>query len=451
MAEDPRNRLAAAPMHWRQVAVVVLCIVCNALDGFDVLAISFTSPGIAAEWGVDTTALGVVLSMELFGMAAGSVLIGNVADRIGRRAVILGCLAVMTVGMFVAAAAETVILLCAARLFTGLGIGGMLSSTSALVSEFSNARRRGLTVSLNIAGYSAGAILGGVATTALLAETGEWRWIFILGGVATAIALPFAFLLLPESIEFLIARRQPDSVARINATMTRLGHPPIAALPAAEAERTRATIAMLFADGRAAATVLLTLAYFAQVMLFYYVVKWIPKLVVDLGFSAAQAGEVLVAANVGNLAGALIIGFAVQFWPPRALVAGTMVIGFAAISVFGYGFRELWALSTLAAVSAFFINAGVVGVYPIMAQTFPARLRATGIGFVIGIGRGGAAVGPVVVGALLASGAGLLAVSVVMGAGGLVAAAMMMLLGRTSCPDAAPRQTAQVAPGNRGM
>ncbi|MDH7637690.1 MFS transporter [Sphingomonas oryzagri] len=415
-------------MHWRQVVIVALCIALNALDGFDVLAISFASPGIAAEWGIDKAALGVVLSMELFGMAAGSALIGNVADRIGRRPVILGCLIVMMAGMFGAATATGVTWLSIARLVTGLGIGGMLSSTSALVAEFSNTRRQGLNVSLNIAGYSTGAILGGLVASALLAGVGDWRWVFAFGGVATAVALPLAWLFLPESIDSLAMRRRDDAVRRINATLGKLGHPPIDALPVIEAPTARPSIGTLFTSGYAVVTLLLTVAYFAQIMLFYFVVKWIPKIVVDMGYSAAQAGHVLVAANVGNLTGAVLIGLAVQRWPARPLVTGAMIAGFVAICVFGLGFHDLTRMSITAGIAAFFINVGVVGLYPILARAYPASLRATGTGFVIGLGRGGSALGPMAVGALFESGRGLLLVSFVMGLSGLVAATMLILL-----------------------
>jgi len=428
MSRDPRDLIAAAPMHWRQVAVVALCIALNALDGFDVLSISFASPGIAAEWGIDRAALGVVLSMELFGMAAGSVLIGNVADRIGRRPVILGCLLVMMAGMFAAAMANGVTWLLLARLATGLGIGGMLSSTSAMVAEFSNDRRQGMASAFNIAGYSTGAILGGLVASALLTGSGDWRTVFFFGGIMTAAALPLAIWLLPESIDSLVARRPAGAVARINATLAKLRHQPIDTLPAPSPQAARPSIVTLFSGGYAGATLLLTVAYFAQIMLFYFIVKWTPKIVVDMGFTAAQAGHVLVAANVGNLAGAVLIGLAVQRSSARPLVIAAMIVAFAATGLFGLGPHELTRLSITAGIAAFFINTGVVGLYPILARTFPTSLRATGTGFVIGLGRGGSAVGPMIVGALFERGTGLLPVSLLMGAGGLVAATMLLLL-----------------------
>lgn len=430
MSQSPREALDAAPMHWRQIVVVAICIALNALDGFDVLAISFAAPGIAEEWGIDRAVLGVVLSMELIGMAAGSVLIGNLADRIGRRPTILICIVIMAIGMFAASTASSVAFLSATRLLTGLGIGGMLSSTSAMVAEFSNTRRRSLNMALNIAGYSTGAILGGLVASSLLEVTGDWRSVFLFGGVMTVIGLPLAWFFLPESIDSLLARRPAGALQKLNHTLGRIGHAALNALPPAPAEQAKTSIMSLFTRNYAGVTILLTTAYFAQIMLFYYVVKWVPKIVVDLGYTPAEAGRVLVAANVGNLLSAVLIGVAAQKFSIRPMVIGAMLLGFIAIGVFGSGLTTLGALSVAIALAAFFINAGVVGMYPIFANTFPAHLRASGIGFVIGVGRGGSAVGPIIAGALFASGASLLTVSLAMGLGGLIAATMIFLLPR---------------------
>lgn len=419
-------------MHWRQIVVVAICIALNALDGFDVLSISFAAPGIAEEWGIDRAVLGVVLSMELIGMAVGSVVMGNIADRIGRRPTILTCIIIMAIGMFAAAAAESIAYLSATRLLTGLGIGGMLSSTSAMVAEFSNTRRRNLNMALNIAGYSTGAILGGLVASQLLEVTGEWRSVFIFGGIMTVIGLPLAWFFLPESIDSLMARRPGHALERINKTLGRLGHAILEKLPALPTEQSKNSITVLFSSKYARVTGLLTAAYFAQIMLFYYVVKWVPKIVVDLGYSQAEAGHVLVAANIGNLLSAVLIGVAAQKFSIRPMVIGSMILGFILIGIFGSGLSTLGALSISIALAAFFINAGVVGMYPIFANIFPAHLRASGIGFVIGVGRGGSAIGPIIAGSLFATGASLLVVSLAMGLGGLIAATMLFLLPRRS-------------------
>jgi len=414
-----------------QIFVVALCIALNALDGFDVLSISFAAPGIAEEWEIDRATLGIVLSMELIGMALGSVLLGNVADRIGRRPTILGCLLIMASGMFLAAMADSVTTLSATRLYTGLGIGGMIATTAAVVAEFSNEKRRDLNAMLNIAGYSAGAILGGVVASVLLAQTGDWRTVFLFGGVVTALLFPLTYFVMPESIESLIARRPKNALALINRTLQRLKLTPIADLPAPATQTEKPSFTALFSMKLAPTTLLLTLAYFAAILSFYYIQKWTPKIVVDMGYEASAAGGVLVCASIGGLLGAVLLGLAVQRFPLRPIIIASLLAAFGAITAFGLGADDLTQLSLIVGVAGFCINGGVVGMYPIMARAFPAAVRASGTGFAIGIGRGGSAVGPVLAGYLFAGGGGLLLVSGIMGAGALLAAFALTLLPRS--------------------
>ncbi|MEM1019310.1 MAG: MFS transporter [Pseudomonadota bacterium] len=429
MTKTTREILDKAPMHWRQIALVALCIALNANDGFDVLAISFAAPGIAKEWNIDPATLGVVLSMELIGMAVGSVLIGNIADRIGRRPTILACLVLMTTSMCVTVISSNITMLSVSRIATGVGIGGMLSATSAMVAEYSNAKRRSLNVVLNIAGYSVGAILGGLVASSLL-DGGNWRSVFIFGASLTAVAIPLTWFLLLESVDSLSDRQPPNALKQINQILAKMKHEAIETLPPTSTVQRKRSISALFSRDLARPTALLTLAYFTQIMLFYYVQKWVPKIVVDMGYDDSEAGRVLVAANIGNLASAVLLGLISQKIPIRPLVIGSMIMSFFAVLVFGSGIRDLSLLSFSVAMAAFFINAGVVGMYPIFADTFPAHLRASGIGFAIGLGRGGSAIGPIAAGALFAAESSVFTVSALMGAGGLIAACMIILLPR---------------------
>ena len=172
-----------------QVLVVGITVALNALDGFDVLSISFASPGIATEWGIDRAALGVVLSMELIGMAIGSILLGGVADTIGRKPTVIGCLVVMATGMLMATTATSLVTLSVWRIVTGLGIGGMLAAINAVAAEFSNARRRHLSVSLMSIGYPIGAVVGGLVAAQLL-RGNDWRAVFYFGAAVTAVPHP---------------------------------------------------------------------------------------------------------------------------------------------------------------------------------------------------------------------------------------------------------------------
>jgi benzoate transport len=426
-ATDLRRQLDEAPMGRLQIIAIILCVLLNALDGFDVLAISFASPGIAKEWGVDRAALGLVLSMELIGMAVGSVLLGNVADRIGRRPTIIFCLIVMALGMGAATQAWDVISLSIIRLATGLGIGGMLACTNAMVAELANARARSLAVAIMAAGYPAGAILGGSVASQLLVA-GNWRDIFLLGGIATALFLPFIWFLLPESIGFLLQKRPANALSRINDALGRLGQPLINALPPVDAGAPKASFAALFAPGLARTTILLTLAYFCHIMTFYFILKWVPKIVVDMGYAPSAAGGVLVWANVGGLLGALLLSALSWRIAIRPLVIIAMVASTCLVTLFGQEQTTLPGLSLIAAAAGFCTNGAVVGLYALVAQSFPTAVRPGGTGIVIGVGRGGAALGPILAGLLFSLDVSLPWVAFAMALGSLIGAGLLIPL-----------------------
>jgi benzoate transport len=404
-----------------------MAVLLNALDGFDVLSISFASPGIARDWGVDRAALGLVLSMELIGMAVGSILLGQLCDRIGRRPTVLGCLIVMATGMALAATATDIRILSVWRLLTGVGIGGMLAATNTVVAEFANAKRRNLAVVLMAAGYPVGAVLGGTFASVFLVDHG-WRWVFGFGAIVSALCVPLAYFLLPETVAWLTQRRPRDALARINRTLRRIGHPPVDALPPVEPSPTRPALARLFTGGLAPVTLLLTLAYFAHIMTFYFILKWAPKIVADFGFAPSSAGSVLVWANVGGIAGSFVVSLLTQKIGIRTLTLIAMVVSTGMVALFGRVPADLAVLSMTAAVAGFFTNGAVVGLYAMFAQSFPTSVRAGGTGFVIGIGRGGAALSPIAAGFLFANGFTLPTVALLLGGGSIVAAVALILL-----------------------
>ncbi len=424
---DPRELLDNSAMNGFQIMAVVICIALNALDGFDVLAISFASPGIAAEWSINRAELGVVLAMELVGMAIGSITLGGLADRIGRRPTILACLVLMTAGMYAASMSQTVTQLLTVRFLTGLGIGGMLASTNAMVAEYSNAKRRNLAVILMATGYPLGATLGGSVASVLL-EHSDWRAVFEFGAICTGAFFIIVWFLLPESIEYLCKHPNEKSLQRINSTLARMGHETISALPPVQSDKPKLNYSTLFSEQFRSLTTLLCIAYFFHIMTFYYILKWIPKVVVDMGYEPSSAGTVLVWANVGGACGALFLGFFSSRFGLRRLLIILLSIAFLMVSFFGLGQSSLLTLSAASAATGFFTNAGVVGFYALLATTFPSEVRASGTGLVIGIGRGGAAMGPVIAGVLFTSGFGLLTTSVVMGLGALLAAVAVFLL-----------------------
>ena len=421
----PSEILAQSKMGRFQIVAVTMCVFLNALDGFDVLSISFAAPGIVEDWGITRTALGIVLSMELIGMSVGSIFLGNIADRIGRRPMLLGCLVVMAVGMYLAAISANLQMLLAVRFLTGIGIGGVLAASNAMVAEYSNAKRRSLAVCIMATGYPLGAIIGGSIASSLLVNY-DWRSVFYLGAALTALAIPLTYFLLPESIEYLAQKRPKNALEKINATLKKMGHETVSALPDEGPAKADIGIKQFFTAHFARATILLTGAYFAHIMTFYFIVKWVPKIVVDMGFSASLAGSVLVWANIGGATGALLLGLLTQKFASRTLVVIAMLAAFVMVSIFGRGYATLQELAIVAAAAGFCTNSAIVGLYALFAQVYPTEMRAGGTGIVIGVGRGGAALGPIIAGYLFESGQSLQVVAIVMAMGSLVAAFFLM-------------------------
>jgi benzoate transport len=438
---DPRDILASNKMSAVQIAAVAVTVGLNALDGFDVLAISFASPGIAREWGIDRAALGFVLSMELIGMGLGSMLLGGVADKVGRRRTLLGCLVVMTLGMVMATRAKGVYDLSVYRVFTGLGIGGMLAAINAVAAEFSNDRRRSLNVSLMAIGYPIGAVIGG-SIAALLLKQGDWRMVFEFGAAATAVFIPVVWWLVPESVAWLCQRQPAGSLGSVNRSLVRMGISPVDALPVVSEEARKRSAADIFSPQLARVTILSTVAYFLHITTFYFILKWVPKIVVDMGFTPASAAGVLVWANVGGASGGAVLGLLSMRYGLKHLTMAVLVLSTIMVTVFGHGQANLAELSLVCAVTGFCTNAGVVGLYGILAQVFPTYVRATGTGFAVGMGRAGAMLAPIIAGYLFHAGYGVQFVATAMSAGSLIGAVAVWLLplksARVDSIDGAP-------------
>ncbi len=426
---DPREIIDQSAMTTMQFLVVGITVLLNAMDGIDVLTISVAAPGILSEWGIDRAQLGIILSMEMVGMAFGSILLGGVADRYGRRNMMLGSLIVMSSGMYFATTANSPAILSLWRVYTGLGIGGMLSTTNAVVAEFSNNRNRAMCIAILTIGYPLGGIFcGEIGKAILLADGSNWRSLFYVGMALSASLIPVVYFLVPESVHWLTRKQPANSLEKINAALQKLGKMAVNALPEVNAETRKKSVLDIFSANLVMITSVVTLAYFFHIITFYYILKWTPTLVVQMGIDASAASGVISWANIGGALGGAAFGLATLRIGLKPLTMAVLVLAAIGVALFGRSEANIESLSMMAALAGFFGNAGVSAMYSIAAYAFPTHVRATGTGFVIGVGRGGAVLSPMIAGYLLNAGTSLANVGLVMAAGSMLGAVALIFL-----------------------
>lgn len=401
--DDIRRRIDEAPMSRAQIAAVAVTVAISALDGYDVLSVTFAAPAIARDWGIGKAALGIVFSAGLVGMALGSLLLAPLADRIGRRRMVMNSLVLMALGMLACALSRSMVELATARIVTGLGIGAMVAIINPLAAEFANARRRPLAVALMTIGFPFGGMAGGLAA-ALLLEHFDWPMVFLTGFLAAILLIPIVAWYLSEPLVFLLSRRGTGALDQVNALLKRCNQRPLAALPPEPQASPRGRYSTIFAPPQRRRTLEITLINLVYVMAVYFMLSWMPQMIVDLGFPLATAGLVGAAANLGGIGGGVLLGWLAQQNGVRPLTAAMMIGLGIAMTLLGGLQASLTLTIGLAATCGFFLFGGMAGLYATLAMSFPVAARATGVGFAIGIGRIGSAIAPALAGWLFAAG-----------------------------------------------
>ena len=402
---DLRQQVDQGPMRGFQWLAIAVCVMLNMIDGFDVLVMAFTASSVAAEWGLGGAELGMLLSAGLLGMALGSLLLAPWADRIGRRPLILLCLVLSGSGMVLSALSQSPLQLALLRGLTGVGIGGILASSNVIASEYASTRWRGLAVSLQSTGYALGATLGGLLAVWLLSHWG-WRSVFLTGGLITFAAIALVLLWLPESLDFLLSKQPRNALQRVNALAARLRQPSLSALPPAPLQLNSNTGAVLrlIEPALLRSTLLIWLLFFLVMFGFYFIMSWTPKLLTSSGLSVQQGVTGGVLLSIGGIFGATLLGLlSARFALPRVL-AGFMLITAVMLLLFtGIGSSYFAALG-MGLLIGLFSNGCVAGLYALSPLLYGASIRATGVGWAIGIGRGGAILSPTVAGLMLDGG-----------------------------------------------
>lgn len=384
-----------------QILVVAICAVINALDGMDLLIMSYVAPAMAADWNVGLATLGVVFSAGLAGMMIGCVVVAPFADTWGRRPTVLMALTLMTIGAIGSGFANDLVVFSGMRALTGIGIGTLLASVAALVSEYGPPKHRSLAMGIFQAGYPVGAVATGLVSMVTIPAYG-WKATLIGAGVISAILLPIVWALLPESVSFLETRQPADALARSNKLRRRMAWPELAALPPRAEVGSLPKPRDLLSRDLWRSTVTLWLATFLSFAVLYFVTSWIPKLAVEGGLSQSKALWAGSIFNFGGAAGGLLIGWLAIKRPIGRLIAVFFVACAVLMMIFAQAMPLALVLLTAFALGLT-LQGGFTGFYSLSAQLYPPRVRGAGIGWAVGIGRGGAIIGPMAGGALLAA------------------------------------------------
>jgi AAHS family 4-hydroxybenzoate transporter-like MFS transporter len=398
---DVAQFIDAQPVGGFQIRLLLTCAAVLFLDGFDTQAIGFVAPALAREWDVSKAALGPVFSAGLFGLMIGALLFGPLADRIGRKKIIVFSTLAFGIGTLVTAFVQDIDTLLAIRFLTGLGLGGAMPNAIAMTSEFNPRRRRATMVMIMFCGFSVGAALGGFLAAALIPQFG-WRSVFVVGGLAPLLLVPILARRLPESVRFLaLAGRAQARVAELLGSISpRAVFAPATQFVVHEPELTGIPVLHLFSDGRTLVTLLLWVVFFMSLLDLYFLSNWLPTVLNDLGATVSEAAMIGSMLQVGGVVGTFALGSIIDRFSFRALALVYFIAVFAVGAIGQLGHSAIFVSIAIFA-AGFCIVGGQIAANALAAGFYPTAVRATGVGWALGIGRVGSIVGPLVGGALL--------------------------------------------------
>jgi MFS transporter, AAHS family, 4-hydroxybenzoate transporter len=393
--EQKRNAL--------RLLVSALAFLVMFLDGFDLNLLGYVAPALMGHFGVTKLVFGSTVSAGLAGFMVGAFLLGDLGDRYGRRRLIIAGVALFGVVTLAGIFAENIVQLMLLRFIAGIGLGGAIPNAIALNAEYSPARSRASAIGIMFVGYTLGGAAPGWAAAALLPIYG-WRAVFILGGALPLAAALVMVFILPESIKHLATRNAADPALKKLVARLRpdLALPPETRFIVEEEPRRGFPLLSLFRDGRAQVTLLLWIAFVANLMGLLFVISWTPTLLATYGIPAARAALLGAMFQTGGAFGSLAVGRITDAVGARAvwlsLACAVPTVGLIGV----LGTSEV-ALVGIIFVAGFFATGGQIGLNALAGTFYPTVMRATGVGWAFGIGRVGAILGPMAGGALIAA------------------------------------------------
>jgi len=414
----------------QQLLVIFLCLFFNMLDGFDITAMAVVASAVSSELQLTADKLGWIFSFALAGMMCGAMFLAPVSDIIGRRKLIIIAMVLVGVSIVLTASASTLTEFVVLRFISGLGAGAMLASQAALASEYSSNKFRALSVAAVTSGYPMGAMMTSVIAAYIMPDYG-WRGMFWFGGLLTLAMVVVALLLLPESLKYLFERRPDGALDKVNKILRKLKKNTLDRMPEVLAEQEARRVGLfggmwqLLDEKYVKTTLTLWAAFLFCFTTLYFLMSWIPKLMEDSGFDAVVGLRAFFLFNLGGVIGIYLMGWMSTKWKLTNLICILSVASAAGMIIFALVPNNLNLMLSLTFVIGILQQGGFTGLYGAAAKAYPTRIRSTGIGWGIGLGRIGAVVGPAVAGYLIAGGLSMSAnyfiFAIPMAIGGIIA------------------------------
>jgi AAHS family 4-hydroxybenzoate transporter-like MFS transporter len=385
-----------------QKRVFILCMACLIMDGFDVQAMGYAAPAVLADWGMERSVLGPVFAAANFGVLIGSLVFSMVADKIGRRPVIIWSTVFFSVMTIATAYAQNLEQLLWLRFIAGIGLGCIVPNATALVGEFSPKASRVTLVMCITVGFTVGAAIGGFVAAWLIPAFG-WRSVFIFGGVVPLVIAVLMMWGLPESLQFLaVQKRRADLLVRwLKELAPNLSVDANTQFISNETSRGGVPFWHLFREGRAVFTALLWIVNFMNILMLYSLSNWLPTLVTGMGYDQQTSVLVGTLLQVGGTIGTFGLAWIIARRGFVPVLVTSFAVAVVSIALIGQPGMSLTLLSVVVFIAGWCVVGGQPGLNALSASYYPTPLRATGVGAGLGVGRIGAIVGPYIGGVLI--------------------------------------------------
>jgi MFS transporter, AAHS family, 4-hydroxybenzoate transporter len=406
---DVRQFIDDQPLSRFQLFVAIMCGAIAFMDGFDAQAMGYVAPALLPAMGITRAALGPLISIGLVGMMIGALVFGPLADRFGRKTILIVCSVLFGVMSLLTATATSVEALRIFRLLTGFGLGGAMPNTIALTSEYMPKRLRSTAVMTMFCGFSIGAAVGGFIAASVISRFG-WQAVFLIGGSIPLVIAILTAIFLPESIRFLLLKggHQKKVKQYVSRISPKIEVPDEISAGPDEHQSDKFAVRQLLQKGRAKVTILLWLMFFMNLLNLYFLQNWLPTIMSDAGIKIQTAIMISTLFQIVGVVGTILLGRLMDRNNKAAFkVLGAAYLG-AAISVFliGEAGASIALLMLTVSAAGFCVVGGQTASNALAADYYPTSIRSTGIGWCLGIGRIGGIIGPIVGGILLSMGGG---------------------------------------------